>query len=182
MKFPCTQHQGQYLYVFVQLAHRAACLSLEWEPAERWSSSGESSAAPDTAEKLQKEILPLGYWNFIIPDQTDDLKDLVRINYISGEKKKKGSELAPGDGKTMQKELENLIWPQLSHQLSLLSHVKSPWNWVSRAGFSEELRPELRLERQEGASVEWSEERAVRKRKELQRSWDRLKLWVSREQ
>lgn len=102
MKFPCTQHQGQYLYVFVQLAHRAACLSLEWEPAERWSSSGESSAAPDTAERLQEEILPLGYWNFIIPDQTDDLKDLVRINYISG-KKKKGSELAPGDGKTMAK-------------------------------------------------------------------------------
>ena len=103
MKFPCTQHQGQYLHVFVQLAHRAACLSLEWEPAERWSSSGESSAAPDTAERLQEEILPLGYWNFIIPDQTDILKDLVQINYISGKKKKKSSELAPGDGKTMAK-------------------------------------------------------------------------------
>lgn len=87
--FPCTQHQGQYLHVFVQLAPGAACLSLGWEPAESWSSSGESSAAPDTAEMLQEEILPLGYWNFIIPDQTDDLKDLVQDNYISGGKKKK---------------------------------------------------------------------------------------------
>lgn len=76
----------------------AACLSL----AESWSSSGESSAAPDTAERLQEEIPPLGYWNFIIPDQTDDLKDLVQDNYISGGKKK-SSELAPGDGKTEAK-------------------------------------------------------------------------------
>lgn len=71
--------------MFVQLLPEAACLSGgRGELAESQPASRELSALQDTTERLQKEVLPLGYWNFIIPDQNDDLKDLVQDDYASG--------------------------------------------------------------------------------------------------
>lgn len=41
-------------------------------------------------EKLWKETLPLCYWNFITPDQSDNLKDMDQVIYVTKKKKKFG--------------------------------------------------------------------------------------------
>ena len=79
------------------------------ELAESQPTSRELSALQDTTERLQKEVLPLGYWNFIIPDQNDDLKDLVQDDYVSG---KTSLERAPGNGKNMREGARKLASAQ----------------------------------------------------------------------
>lgn len=117
--------------IFVQLVPHTA-----HQPGSRPDPQCTVNSPGDNTEKSWKEILPICYWNFRIPYQSDNFKDLDQVVYVSN-KIKQNLKIAPDNGEDMRAGGENPLW--FHHQLSVppwgvlcsLYHVKSPLNHAS---------------------------------------------------
>lgn len=75
---PCST--GNNIYMCLYSCLLPPCPELSVSGVGNWlraNLQGTISSTGHDTEKLQKEILPLYYWNFIIPDQNGELKEFV---------------------------------------------------------------------------------------------------------